>query len=94
MVMNKMVFLIKNAAIEKKHLFLLLQSHFITNRQKHFPKSIEDFNVRFAENIKTKNVNCLHKTCTDCQGSGKKKDGQVCIHYISCPCNKCSPFTY
>ena len=35
--------------------------------------------------------NCLHNRCTECNGSGRKKDGSLCAHYISCPCEKCSP---
>lgn len=36
---------------------------------------------------------CLHDSCNECGGTGKKKKGGMCIHYISCPCKKCSPFT-
>lgn len=31
---------------------------------------------------------CLHSRCDDCKGSGVKKDGQMCIHSISCQCKK------
>jgi hypothetical protein len=34
---------------------------------------------------------CLHKSCDQCGGSGVKKDGAKCIHYISCSCVKCTP---
>jgi len=34
---------------------------------------------------------CLHDACTSCNGSGKKADGSTCVHYISCPCPKCTP---
>ena len=35
---------------------------------------------------------CLHKLCTECHGTGRKeKDGTICVHYISCPCEKCTP---
>ena len=33
---------------------------------------------------------CLHKGCTDCHGTGKKKNGEACIHFISCPCPQCT----
>ena len=34
---------------------------------------------------------CLHDQCPECVGTGVKKDGSPCVHYISCPCPKCSP---
>lgn len=37
---------------------------------------------------------CMHDSCPDCLGTGVKHDGSACIHYISCPCPKCSPMCY
>lgn len=34
---------------------------------------------------------CLHKGCSECHGTGRKKDGTICIHHISCPCPRCTP---
>ena len=34
---------------------------------------------------------CMHDQCTDCVGTGVKRDGTPCIHGISCPCPRCSP---
>ena len=34
---------------------------------------------------------CLHDGCTECVGTGRKKDGSPCIHSLSCQCPKCSP---
>lgn len=34
---------------------------------------------------------CLHDSCPSCIGTGIKRDGSPCVHYISCPCPKCSP---
>ncbi len=31
---------------------------------------------------------CAHESCPECAGSGKKRNGETCIHYISCPCPK------
>lgn len=42
--------------------------------------------------IKTTWKPCLHDGCTECIGTGIKRDGSTCIHYISCQCPKCSPF--
>jgi len=38
--------------------------------------------------------NCLHNNCTQCHGTGVKKNGQPCHHMISCPCDICSPWNY
>jgi len=36
---------------------------------------------------------CLHDNCTQCSGSGVRKDGLgPCIHMISCPCPRCNPY--
>lgn len=38
------------------------------------------------------NVECLHKKCSRCNGTGTRLDGLgACIHSISCPCPKCNP---
>ena len=34
---------------------------------------------------------CFHDACTECLGTGVKRDGSPCIHMISCPCPKCTP---
>lgn len=36
---------------------------------------------------------CLHKKCPECNGTGTKKNGQICVHMISCPCSRCSPYS-
>lgn len=37
---------------------------------------------------------CLHNLCPECNGTGKnKKTGAACVHYLSCRCSKCMPFT-
>jgi hypothetical protein len=36
-------------------------------------------------------VKCMHDSCGECLGTGRKRDGSMCIHMISCPCPKCSP---
>lgn len=34
---------------------------------------------------------CLHDSCPECHGTGRKAGGGMCIHGIACPCPKCSP---
>lgn len=34
---------------------------------------------------------CMHDQCSECIGTGVKRDGTPCIHMISCPCPKCTP---
>lgn len=36
-----------------------------------------------------KDIPCKHNSCDKCGGKGRKKDGTICIHMISCPCPKC-----
>lgn len=36
-------------------------------------------------------VRCLHLLYQSCWGTGRKKDGTVCVHCISCPCPRCTP---
>jgi hypothetical protein len=33
-------------------------------------------------------IRCLHDACPDCKGTGRKKNGEMCVHWISCPCPK------
>lgn len=34
---------------------------------------------------------CLHNGCSECIGTGVRRDGSACIHAISCPCPRCTP---
>ncbi len=34
---------------------------------------------------------CLHNRCSECLGTGVRRDGGACVHMISCPCPRCSP---
>lgn len=38
-----------------------------------------------------KQSDCLHRQCSDCEGTGTKKSGECCVHFISCPCQNCTP---
>ncbi len=35
---------------------------------------------------------CLHDGCPECQGTGVRRDGTLCVHAISCPCPTCTPY--
>ena len=58
----------------------------------------KDFEKRRAEHLemvrklkKGQVQPCLHDGCTECFGTGIRKDGTPCVHMISCPCPKCTP---
>ena len=36
---------------------------------------------------------CAHDSCSECVGTGIRKDGSMCIHSLSCSCPKCT-FVY
>lgn len=40
-----------------------------------------------------KSTECLHDKCENCHGTGTTENHEPCVHMISCPCEKCSPFT-
>lgn len=61
-------------------------AHYCTGKKS---KLINEQNAWFNNKEEQK---CLHTTCTQCGGTGvKKSDGSVCVHYISCPCRRCTP---
>ena len=33
---------------------------------------------------------CMHDSCSQCHGTGRKADGSSCIHMISCNCPRCT----
>ena len=45
----------------------------------------------YNEKIDMTEQKCLHDSCPDCHGSGVKKNGEICVHWISCPCPRCTP---
>lgn len=40
--------------------------------------------------VKDSDVPCRHDNCSECNGSGRKKDGTICAHMISCKCPRCN----
>ena len=53
-------------------------------------KRICDLADKFGQ-LTDRQDNCLHRHCTECNGTGTKKSGGPCVHMISCPCPKCTP---
>lgn len=53
-----------------------------------FPEDCDKYNFNKHEE---QNSRCLHDSCPECNGTGRKPDGTLCVHAISCPCPKCSP---
>lgn len=35
---------------------------------------------------------CAHNQCSQCIGTGIKRDGSLCVHMISCSCRRCAPW--
>ncbi len=61
--------------------------------RKEYEKNLRRRQKEHLENIDN-NTNwqpCLHQSCPECIGTGRKHDGSICVHGISCPCSKCSP---
>ena len=38
-------------------------------------------------------INCAHRNCSQCHGSGTKRNGEKCIHMLVCSCPLCNNFT-
>ena len=57
-----------------------------------YEKALKERQRKHLENIgKYDWQPCLHDSCSECIGTGRKKDGSYCAHALSCPCPKCSP---
>ena len=62
-----------------------------TTWKRSIPKDWRDFKIIDISDGKV--TECLHDNCPSCGGTGKRKDGLgMCVHMISCPCRKCSPW--
>ena len=46
--------------------------------------------IKFTRNMKW--IPCLHDSCNQCVGTGIKQNGSPCVHFLSCPCPKCTPY--
>lgn len=70
-------------------------SHLTKETKINYEEDLKRRQKQHLETIKNKRDDnwrpCLHDSCPSCIGTGRKKDGSICIHAISCPCPKCSP---
>ncbi len=67
--------------------------------QKQYEKDLRERQARHKAAIRDNNVAtswkpCKHDQCPDCVGTGRKLDGSVCIHGISCTCPKCTVYCW
>ena len=53
-------------------------------------KTYDLFNQSFEINYAGRSEICLHNSCEYCHGTGTKKNGEICVHFISCPCLNCA----
>lgn len=51
----------------------------------------EDHLNQVRRRTRTRPSDCLHNRCISCVGTGIKKNGDRCIHFLSCPCGRCKP---
>lgn len=56
-----------------------------------FEMSMDDLQRMLNQAVLPKERTCAHDACTDCNGTGVKANGSICIHFIACNCSKCSP---
>ena len=69
----------------------LLTGSYINTGRGNKPPTIEWRNTNAFKIHSPPETECLHTKCSDCNGSGHKHWGGICVHMISCPCSSCSP---
>ena len=65
------------------------------NSREEYERDLKERQRRHLEKIEDQGKYwqpCLHDQCSDCVGTGRKRDGSLCVHCLSCPCSKCSPY--
>jgi hypothetical protein len=63
----------------------------LKKQEEHLKKIKQGYYYQNVQGFPIEEPHCLHDACEECHGTGKKKDGSACFHYISCPCPKCTP---
>lgn len=59
--------------------------------RKELARRQEEHRKKQQEHRKVSFEPCLHDSCPECCGTGRKVDGTMCAHMLSCPCPKCTP---
>jgi hypothetical protein len=56
------------------------------------PKRWEPFPKPIPKIVRPNSQKCLHQSCPNCHGTGVGKTGLPCVHALSCPCPRCTPY--
>lgn len=68
----------------------------VTTNREQYEKDLRRRQQEHLDSIKRQNdmnwTPCAHDQCSSCHGTGVRHDGSSCVHAISCPCPKCSPY--
>lgn len=67
---------------------------FIKKMQRSFKKitpNLGDYMLPLRNTSRTIDTDCLHDKCSRCHGTGLGPKGELCSHFIYCPCSKCRP---
>ena len=54
----------------------------------------EDHLKQVRRQTRNRPSDCLHNRCILCIGTGVKKNGDRCVHFLSCPCGRCRKYSY
>ena len=62
----------------------------LTNQKELLNKNKDNPSLKWHIQEVNNKSNCLHDNCTMCTFTHVKVNGEVCIHLISCPCDRCN----
>ena len=55
-------------------------------------KKRQENHLKQVDSLRKTTIPCCHDNCGSCHGTGVKLDGSRCVHMLSCPCPKCTPY--
>lgn len=68
----------------------------MNSEQQKYYEDLRKRQAKHLQNVKGQNDSnwrpCMHEQCGSCCGTGIQANGSPCIHMISCPCPKCTPY--